>query len=122
MPGRDPEAAERSARIGEAVSAEMKHQGLTGIELRQRVEQLRGAPVAEREGARRMWLTRRLDGSVNLVRPVKVIYGPTEDLEDIAKVLGVDPKRFVRVINTPSVKRTTTRKPVKNTAESASAE
>jgi hypothetical protein len=118
MPGRDPEAAERSAQIGAAVSAEMKRQGLTGIELRQRVEQLRGAPVAEREGARRMWLTRRLDGSVNLVKPVKVVYGPTSDLEDIAKVLDVDPKRFIRVIN---VKRTTTRKPV-NTAESASAE
>jgi transcriptional regulator with XRE-family HTH domain len=99
MPGRDPEAAARSSRIGEAIQAEMKRQGLTGQELRKRVEQLRGAPVAERDGARREWVSRRMRGAVNLVTPVKVIYGPTKDLEDIASVLGVKPDRFTRVVN-----------------------
>lgn len=99
MPGRDPEAATRSAQIGAAIHTVMKQKGLSGVELRKRVEKLRGAPVAERDGARRVWLTRRLGGHVNLVQPVTVIYGPTDDLKDIAKALDVDVDRFVRIVN-----------------------
>lgn len=119
MPGRDPEAAERSSRVGEAIRAEMKRQGLTGAELQKRIEELRGAPVAASVGARKMWLTRRLAGEVNLVQPVKVVYGPTDDLDDIAKVLGVKPDRFIRVLN---IKRATTRKSVDTARESSSTE
>jgi hypothetical protein len=99
MPGRDPEARDRSAAVAAEIRAEMKRQGLTGVELRERVERFRGAPVADQEGARKMWLTRRLSGDVNLVRPVRVVYGPTEDLALIARALKVNPERFVRVIN-----------------------
>lgn len=106
MPGRDPEAAARSAAIAAEIRAEMKSQGLTGVELRNRVEQLRGRPVAAADGSRRMWITRRLAGRINLVEPVKVVYGPTEDLELIARALGVKPDRFVRVINRKSASKT----------------
>lgn len=93
MPGRDPAAAERSQRIADAVRAEMKRQGLTGAGLR---DKLREAGV---EIPNDMWITRRMTGQVNLATPVRVIYGPTDDLQAIARVLNVDADRFVRVVN-----------------------
>jgi hypothetical protein len=80
----------------------MKRKGLSGVELRAEVERLRGAPVPNQ-----MWMSRRLTGDVNLVRPVRVVYGPTEDLKVIAKALDVDPDRLVRVINVGAKRKTT---------------
>jgi DNA-binding Xre family transcriptional regulator len=102
MPGRDPEALKRSAQIGAAVHAEMKRQGLTGVELRKRIEELRGAPVGSTENNRAVWLSRRISGKVNLVKPVRVVYGPTDDLADICKILGVKPERIIRVSKSES--------------------
>lgn len=93
MPGRDPDAAKRSARVAAEIRAEMKRQGLTGAEL---AERLRAAGV---EVPNPMWITRRLTGRVNLVKPVQVVYGETEDLAEIAKALKVAPSRLVRVVN-----------------------
>jgi hypothetical protein len=46
-----------------------------------------------------MWLSRRLQGQVNLVEPTRVVYGPTKELETIAKILKVPVARFVRAIH-----------------------
>jgi transcriptional regulator with XRE-family HTH domain len=93
MPGRDPDAAQRSAAVAAEIRAVMKQQGLSGAEL---ADRLRDAGV---QVSNAMWVTRRLTGQVNLVEPERVIYGPTDDLAAIAEVLKVDPKRFVRVVN-----------------------
>lgn len=100
MPGRDPEAAQRSALVADAIRAEMKRQGLTGTELRNRLEAA-GVTVPNA-----MWVTRRMTGQVNLVEPERIVYGPTADLLAIADALNVDPKRFVRVVNTRNPAKT----------------
>jgi len=110
MPGRDPEAAERSSRVADAIRAEMKHQGLTGAGLR---DKLREAGV---QVPNDMWITRRLTGQVNLVEPVRVVYGPSDDLEAIASVLKVDPARFVRVLNRNASKTSKDSKPAPSAA------
>jgi len=96
MPGRDPEARQRSQKVADEIRAEMAKQGLTGAALRRKLEE------AGVEVPNDMWMTRRLNGDVNLVTPVKIVYGPTADLERIAEVLKVDPKRFVRILNKTS--------------------
>lgn len=93
MPGRDPEARERSVRVAGEIRAVMAQKGLSGAGL---AVLLRKAGI---EVPNDMWLSRRLTGAVNLVQPVKVVYGPTEELEKIAEALDVDPKRFTRVVN-----------------------
>lgn len=93
MPGRDPEAQTRSEIVGDEVRRLMRERGLTGAGLR---EALR---AAGHDVPNNMWVTRRVTGQVNLVEPVKVVYGPTEDLVAIAKILDVDPARLVRVVN-----------------------
>jgi hypothetical protein len=103
MPGRDPEARKRSENVAEAIRDEMAKAKLTGAGLR---DALRAAGV---EVPNDMWVSRRLTGEVNLVQPVKVVYGPTPDLEAIAAVLKVDPSRLVRAINRkPTPKSTET--------------
>lgn len=99
MPGRDPEAADRSARVAHRIRTEMRRQGLSGLDLRVRIEKLRGQPVADNERNARVWMSRRMTGKVNLIQPVKVIYGPTEDLAIIARALGVDPHTLVNAID-----------------------
>jgi len=102
MPGRDPEAQKRSEAVAAEIRAAMAKKGLTGAALR---DLLREAGV---EVTNDMWLSRRLNGDVNLVEPVKVVYGPSEDLVAIAKVLGVDADRLVRVVNSPSKSKPST--------------
>lgn len=103
MPGRDPEAQKRSEIVGNEVRRLMREQGLTGAGLR---EALRAAGT---DVPNNMWITRRVTGQVNLVEPVRVVYGPTDELVAIAKVLDVDPARLVRVVNrTPKPASTTT--------------
>lgn len=100
MPGRDPDAADRSARVAHRIRTEMRRQGLSGLDLRVRIEKLRGTPVADNERNARVWMSRRMTGKVNLIQPVKVIYGPTEDLNIIARALGVDPNMLVTAAST----------------------
>ncbi len=105
MPGRDPEAQERSRRVGEAIRAIMRQKDITGVQLRELIEKRRGEPVSASSRGQDVWLSRRLLGDVNLVQPVKVVYGPTDDLEDIAAVLGTSADRLVRAANaTPKPK------------------
>lgn len=96
MPLHNAEAADRSTRVAEQLRTAMKHQGLSGVEL---LNRLTGVPLPEGEGNRRKWLSTRLTGKTNLVKPVKVVYGPTDELRAIAAALGVDPDRLVRVVN-----------------------
>jgi hypothetical protein len=96
MPGRDPEAQSRSEVVADAIRAEMVKQNLTGAALRAKLIES-GIQVPND-----MWLSRRLNGDVNLIQPVKVVYGPTADLEAIAKVLGADPNRLIRAVNSAS--------------------
>ena len=103
MPGRDPDAQARSTRVSKAIRDEMTRQGLTNVALAEKLRE-HGVHVPND-----MWIARRLTGQVNLVEPVKVVYGPTDDLEAIADVLGVKADRFVRVINS-------TRKPAPSAA------
>jgi hypothetical protein len=100
MPGRDPNAKDRSARVAAEIRTEMRRQGITGPELVARINKVRGNPVADNDRNARVWISRRLTGKTNLVQPERVVYGPTEDLTDIAKALGVDAYRLVRVVNT----------------------
>lgn len=93
MPGRDPEARQRSEKVAAEIRTVMREQGLTGAGLRDLLEKA-GHTVSND-----MWISRRTTGEVNLVQPVTTIYGPTADLVNIAKVLGVDADRFVRVVN-----------------------
>ncbi len=90
MPGRDPEARERSERVAVEIRAVMRQKGLSGAAL---ADMLRTQGMTVPND---MWLSRRLTGAVNLVEPVKVVYGPTDELEQIANALGVDPKRLAR--------------------------
>jgi hypothetical protein len=93
MPGRDPEALTRSQTVGDEIRRLMREKGLTGVGLREALL------AAGYDVPNEMWVTRRLTGAVNTVEPVKVVYGPTDDLKAIAKVLDVDPNRLVRVVN-----------------------
>lgn len=94
MPGRSPESAARSARVASEIQTEMKRQGLTGRELAARIEQIRGAPLPNE-----MWVSRRITGKTNLVKPERIVYGPTDDLKVIAEALNIPPARLVRVVN-----------------------
>lgn len=102
MPGRDPQAAERSQRVATEIKSEMRRQGLSGVDLIAKIEEVTGKKIPNT-----MWLSRRLNGAVNLVQPERVIYGPSDDLTEIAQALGVKPDRLVRVVNiTPKSTRT----------------
>jgi hypothetical protein len=102
---RNPESINRSARIATAIRAEMRKRGITSdAELRRLVEKHRGAPVSANEGSASVWMSRRMTGGIDLVKPVRVVYGPTRDLEDIAAVLGVPVSRFLRVANNTNSK------------------
>jgi hypothetical protein len=93
MPGRDPEAAARSAAVAAELDREMRNQGINGAELGRRLR------AAGHDVPNAMWITRRTTGRVNLVEPEAVVYKATGDLEKICAVLKVDPRRFVNVVN-----------------------
>lgn len=93
MPGRDPKARERSERVASVIREIMFHAGMTGVALRAALQEAGVAVPSD------MWITRRLTGHVNLVEPVTVVYGPTDDLKAIAKALGVSVDRLVNVVN-----------------------
>ncbi len=81
MQARTPE----SEKVAEAIRAGMKRQGLSGADLAAKLAEIRG----DRPDA--MWMTRRLQGSVHLVKPVMVQTGwrATDELCEIAEALNV---------------------------------
>jgi hypothetical protein len=81
---RSPEAA----RVAEKIRTVMKHQGLSGAELADRIERLTG----ERHSY--MWMTRRMLGHIHLTEPETVVvrHHPNRELELIAQALDMDPE------------------------------
>jgi hypothetical protein len=82
--------------VAEAIRAAMKSQNLSGVDLANRLERVRGSALPYDKG---VWVSKRTSGKVHLVQPVKVIYGPTDELRDIAKALGVSVGSLVEVAN-----------------------
>ena len=81
-----------SERVAEAIRAAMKSQHLSGADLAREIEKIRGTrPHA-------MWISKRVHGDVHLVRPTG-LFGPTEDLKEIAAALGVDVAELVAPAN-----------------------
>lgn len=98
MPGRNPEAAKRSTQIAKQLAAAKKLQGLSADELCD-ILAASGVTIPHTGPNRRKWWSNRMLGKVNLVTPVKVVYGPTDELRAIARALGLDVDRLVRVVN-----------------------
>lgn len=85
MEARTPE----SAAVAEAIRVVMESQNLSGADLADRLEEIRGSRPDV------MWVSRRRRGLVRLVTPRVVEWEPTQDLIDIARALGVDARHLV---------------------------
>jgi transcriptional regulator with XRE-family HTH domain len=91
MEARSPE----SLAVAEAIRDVMKRESLSGVDLADRLETIRGSRPGD------MWISKRRHGSVHLVRPKTTVitWEPTEDLRQIAQALGVPVEELISKID-----------------------
>jgi hypothetical protein len=82
-------------RVAEAIKEAMRAKGMNGADLARRLAEVRGPLPYNAD----VWVSKRLTGKITLIEPERVVYRANDELEAIAKALGVKTSTLVAAAN-----------------------